>query len=60
MLANIKLVLDKVTVNSFELFMKLENGLLSIIFDLEKAGMSEYQFFQIVKKHLKIYLLSIP
>lgn len=42
MLEAVRLVLEKITVNSFEMYMKLETGLLSIIFDHQKAGMSKY------------------
>lgn len=37
----VRVVLEKITVNSFEMYMKLETGLLSIIFDSNKPGMSK-------------------
>lgn len=39
-------VLDKVTVNSFEMCMKMEVGLLQLVFDHTKPGMSKFvQFY---------------
>lgn len=38
---SMRMVLEKVTVNSFEMCMKMEIGLLQIVFDHTKPGMSK-------------------